>query len=65
MIFLSNNARESAISNIKRLNNIIAQIPDDHLSYTDADAISCYLNILKEEIYFEMMEENLKNKGEL
>ena len=66
MMFLSNNARESAISNIERLNKIIAQIPGDHLSYTDAIAIGRYLDMLKNEIYLEMKEEELLiNKKEI
>ena len=66
MMFLSNNARESAISNIERLNKIIGQIPGDHLSYTDAVAIGRYLDMLKNEIYLEMKEEELLiNKKEI
>lgn len=65
MIFVSNNARRSAISNINRLNEIIRTTPGDHLSYTDATQIRFYLDMLKNEIYFEMKEEDLRDKGEL
>lgn len=46
MIYFTDEARNTALENIRRLRAIIAGIPGDHLSFGDAQEIGHYLGVL-------------------
>lgn len=46
MICYNESARQSALENIARLQRVIATIPGNYLSYTDAEELRRYLDDL-------------------
>lgn len=56
--YLTDEARRSAIKNIKRLNGIIGKISGEHISYTDAMDIAKYMAD-----YAELIERDLDFKN--
>ena len=50
MIYYTDKARETAKENISKLVQLVASVPGNVLSYTDASDINYYLLVLKNEI---------------